>query len=263
MVSGHHDGFTLVELSIVLVIIGLIVGGVLVGKDLIRAAELRSIASEKERFLTAVYSFKTKYNAVPGDFTAAQTIWGAAASCTTAQTTTATCNGDGDGSIERRSPSGSLGNESFLFWKHLANAGLVPGSYTGVKDGSNIAATTVNNAPQGKIAGSLWYIEDWGIQTNVSWAWNGKYLNCFEVGLLVANSDPWGSFLTAAEMSALDAKIDDGKPGSGSLVAARNEPECAVKADGVSPAGPTDGDTAIYKPTSSGYQCFLTFRNIF
>lgn len=110
MPSGHRHGFTLIELSIVivLVIIGLLVGAVLVGKDLIRAAELRSIASDKEIFRTAVYSFTTKYNAVPGDFTAAQTMWGAAASCTTAQTTTATCNGDGDGSIERRNPSGSL-----------------------------------------------------------------------------------------------------------------------------------------------------------
>ena len=59
-------GFTLVELSIVLVIIGLIVGGILTGKDLIRAAELRSVQSDKEKIVTAINTFELKYNCLPG-----------------------------------------------------------------------------------------------------------------------------------------------------------------------------------------------------
>src|SRR3954471_15989161 len=60
-------GFTLIELSIVLVIIGLVVGGVLVGQDLIKAAQIRSAVSKIEKYNTAVHTFRTKYNALPGD----------------------------------------------------------------------------------------------------------------------------------------------------------------------------------------------------
>ena len=57
-------GFTLIELSIVLVIIGLIVGGVLVGQDLIYAAKVRAQATQFERLKTAVYTFQGKYRKV-------------------------------------------------------------------------------------------------------------------------------------------------------------------------------------------------------
>ena len=62
-----RSGFTLVELSIVLVIIGLIAGGVLVGRDLIEAAAIRQQITQVERFKTAVQTFRTKYNGLPGD----------------------------------------------------------------------------------------------------------------------------------------------------------------------------------------------------
>jgi prepilin-type N-terminal cleavage/methylation domain-containing protein len=60
-------GFTLVELSIVLVVVGLAIGGVLVGKDLIRAAEYRKFHSQIESYQLASNTFRVKYNAVPGD----------------------------------------------------------------------------------------------------------------------------------------------------------------------------------------------------
>src|ERR1700679_178462 len=66
--SGKSEqGFTLIELSIVLVIIGLIVGGVLVGQDLIRAAGVRATISQVEKFNTAVNTFRGKYGYLPGD----------------------------------------------------------------------------------------------------------------------------------------------------------------------------------------------------
>ena len=64
-------GFTLVELSIVLVIIGLIIGGVLVGRDLISAAGVRAQVSQIEKFNTAVNTFSGKYGYLPGDISAA------------------------------------------------------------------------------------------------------------------------------------------------------------------------------------------------
>jgi prepilin-type N-terminal cleavage/methylation domain-containing protein len=62
-----RSGFTLIELSIVLVIIGLIAGGVLVGRDLIEAARIRQQITEIEQFKTAVNTFRIKYNGLPGD----------------------------------------------------------------------------------------------------------------------------------------------------------------------------------------------------
>ena len=63
----YKAGFTLIELSIVLVIIGLITGGILVGQDLIKAAETRGQISQIEKFNTAVNTFEGKYGYLPGD----------------------------------------------------------------------------------------------------------------------------------------------------------------------------------------------------
>ena len=62
-----RDGFTLIELSIVLVIVGLLVGGVLVGQDLIRAAKIRSQIGQIEQFTLASQAFRLKYDSKPGD----------------------------------------------------------------------------------------------------------------------------------------------------------------------------------------------------
>lgn len=100
----HHDGFSLVELSIVLVILGLLTGGILAGQSLIRASELRSVSVDLVRTQTAVMSFRDKYMAIPGDMSTATRFWGAAhatpATCrTTSSSSTATCDGDGNGNI--------------------------------------------------------------------------------------------------------------------------------------------------------------------
>lgn len=68
-------GFSLVELSIVLVILGLLTGGILAGQSLIRAAELRSVSTEQSRWVTAANSFRDKYFALPGDFRDATKFW--------------------------------------------------------------------------------------------------------------------------------------------------------------------------------------------
>ena len=72
----NKKAFSLVELSIVLVILGLLVGGILSGQSLIRAAQLRSVTADYTRFVTAVNTFRDKYFALPGDMTNAQSVWG-------------------------------------------------------------------------------------------------------------------------------------------------------------------------------------------
>lgn len=68
-------GFTLLEFSIVLILIGLVVGGVLLGSDLIRASERRAVISEVQNFKTAITTFKGQYRALPGDMNYAKSIW--------------------------------------------------------------------------------------------------------------------------------------------------------------------------------------------
>src|SRR5471030_1667850 len=100
-------GFTLIELSIVLVIIGLIVGGVLVGQDLIRAAEVRATIAQIEKYNTAVNTFRGKYNALPGDMNAST----ATAFGFSPRATAGTAGlGDGNGVIEGLGPNGYIAN---------------------------------------------------------------------------------------------------------------------------------------------------------
>lgn len=134
-----QSGFSLVELSIVLVILGLLTGGILGGQSLIRAAELRSVATDVSKYRSASYAFRDKYFGLPGDFTRATSFWGNATTgtsggeCTApesdAGTGTQTCNGDGNGLIGNASTVGQRNSESFRFWQHLANAGLIEGQY--------------------------------------------------------------------------------------------------------------------------------------
>lgn len=70
--NNRKSGFTLVELSIVLIVIGLVLGGVLAGQHLIRAAELRQMYAQVNEIFLQVNTFKLKYNGLPGDLTVAQ-----------------------------------------------------------------------------------------------------------------------------------------------------------------------------------------------
>ncbi len=143
-----EQAFSLVELSIVLVILGLLTGGILAGQSLIRAAELRAVTTEYQRNLTAIQTFRDKYFAIPGDMRNAQSFWGSAASCpgtasTTAATGVPTCNGDGNGQVGLNPTATS--NEKFRFWQHLANAGLIEGSFNGVGGTDDNASNSLNS----------------------------------------------------------------------------------------------------------------------
>lgn len=122
--TTNQKGFTLVELSIVLVIIGLIVGGVLVGQDLINAARIRAQVSQIEKLDAGTGAFQAKYNGKPGDLLAAKaTAFGLDAGGAT--------NGNGDGRLDGDG-AGNADNTFALevrdFWLHLTNAKLIAGT---------------------------------------------------------------------------------------------------------------------------------------
>lgn len=125
-----QTGFTLIEIAIVLVIIGLLLGGALKGQELITSARVRSLISQQDGVKAAYFGFLDRFRALPGDYTLATiNIAGIAA--------TAVCgngNGDGNGRIE------TTNNENILAWEHLSKSRFINGSYTCAAAESN--ATT-------------------------------------------------------------------------------------------------------------------------
>lgn len=265
----RNQGFTLVELSIVVVVIGLVLGGFLIGKSVIRRAQINSIMTDMQQFKAATAAFYTKYNSLPGDMDDATTYWGSA-SCIAVQTTAETCNGDGDGSVESNwAASPTSGHENFLFWKHLSNAGLIAGNYSGVSDSAdpitNYYAVTSNNAPSGKLKNSLWYAVDFGTQSASSMGmFDNVYNHTFEFGAYEIDGRPINGIVTASEAYALDSKYDDGKPGTGSVLMRPTWQLCAVKAtDTSTQAGTSDYATAIYNTAKNLNICVFEFIDVF
>ncbi len=218
--SKTDSGFTLIEMSIVLVIIGLIIGGVLVGQDLIRAAEIRSVLSDMDKYKTAAYTFQTKYDCLAGDCANATTYFGAEnavpATCqTTASTGTLTCNGNGDGKV---GDTASNFYEVFRFWQQLAIAGLIKGQYTGITGSGGVAHHILGvNAPTAAITGS-------GFSFHYSITVGNTYMPLsasgqkFTIGRQISGTYPTAGLFTPAEAKAFDAKIDDGLPAKGLVV---------------------------------------------
>ena len=228
-VRRSDRAFTLIEMAIVLVIIGLIVGGVLVGRDLIKAAEARATITQIERYNSAVNTFRNKYNALPGDLnqqTASQFGF--------AQRGTAPGEGDGNGIIEGNGAPFGQGGETTMFWVDLTTAN---GLNVNLIDGSFSAATPNSDAPS-TAAASLYLPAAKLGNGNYIYVYSGGYgghngigqgdgVNYFGLSAFVSFGQGacthclWSNpGLTVAQAAAIDKKIDDGMPTTGNVVAA-------------------------------------------
>ncbi len=244
--------FSLIELSIVLVILGLLVGGILAGQSLIRAGELRALGNEYNRYKIATYAFRDKYFGLPGDITNATDIWGkdatssySCASASGAATTPGTCNGNGDGNIGTTNIGGAEGVRA---WQQLSLSGLIEGNYNGL-NGSGLSIGT--NVPASKLPTAGWGFT-YRDPNNAIWGVSATFLQAG--GLTAITNGLYLNILKPEEAWNIDTKFDDGSPEHGRVL------------DGATPcvSPPTAASSlpvgSIYAVNLSATYCYLYFR---
>lgn len=183
-----NRGFTLVEIAIVLVIIGLMLGGVLKGQELITSARVRNLADQSAGIQAAYYGFVDRFRQVPGDWPAPQA----------AQAIPGVANGgNGNGRLDRARTEWT---ESLALWEQLSRAGFIQGPYAGgdAPPGTNTGAAAPRNA------------------------FNGYLLLARNRDYLDTNAQPperlnlvLGRGIPVNILRELDLKVDDGLPQSG------------------------------------------------
>ena len=223
-----QSGFTLIEIAIVLVIIGLLLGGVLKGQELITSARVRNLISQQDGVKAAFFGFQDRFRAFPGDYAGAvNNIANVLAS--------SPCNsgvGNGNGRIE------TTGSEHILAWEHMSKAGFIAGTYTCATTES-LTTTPVNPY--------------------------GIYLRVIYDGVYGSGSSPQrhnvktGAQIPVELISEMDRKIDDGSPNTGGFqfsVFQGNAAAAPTTGSTTSPAC-TDGTGAanVWNTTNGSTNC--------
>lgn len=268
--SRKKSGFSLIELSIVLIIIGLLIAGITGGASLIKSSEMRSVMGEARGYAVAVNSFYTNYGALPGDYNVA--VGNATA-------------GDNDGTIEYYAAATAAGSESAAAWTALRTIGAVDSISTAV----NVIATTAPvfgtassaTAPASKIKSSGW-IFDYRSSSASPYTATGATSTQIESTPYVQNvvilTGTVGTGVTAGANAAppvttaalfaydalsIDAKIDDGNPGSGKIrglnPAAVNVPT-AVSTSAVTNCYTYISSAFAYNTTDAAKSCAITYQ---
>lgn len=253
--SSHNTraGFSFLELSIVIVIIGLLLSAVLIGKDSIRQAKLRRFVSQTEEFSNAIKQFKDKYGDLPGDMWNATAIWGTdpdgCPASVNATPKTETCNGNGNGRVYDY-PAGADAAEVFRAFQQLSNAEMIRGSFTGSKTLAGVAdsVTMDLNVPACDLGGAALWLQYYGLNDNTDplyFPMRGHFLSC---GMLNGSRQVLNPVMSPFEARTMDTKIDDGRPGTGRMTVLKSA--CATS---------TDPDTAIYSNNDTVYACLVFF----
>jgi len=186
----NQNGFTLIEIAIVLVIIGLLLGGVLKGQELINTARVRALSNNIDGITSAWFSFSDRYRAFPGDYSQASV---------NLPNIAAAGDGNGNGLIDSD-------KERAEVWTHLQAAGYITGSYP---DGGTVATKTYdcptttcpdNGFGQGMV------IDRGALQQSAAAA-----------GAAPAHELLSGRAIPSDVLAELDRKIDDGTPSAGAM----------------------------------------------
>jgi prepilin-type N-terminal cleavage/methylation domain-containing protein len=178
-VNSAGRGFTLVEVAIVLVVVGLVLGGVLKGQEMVAQSKIKNVISDFSGISAAYHGYQARYRAMPGDDPNAASRWPGAAS------------GNGNGQLEGKYNSQTDTDESRQWWDHLRRAGFLAGE--GGRQPFNVLAGLV------------------GVQYGDGGSPVGPALGGV-VGLLVCSAN-----LHDKIAIAVDVQIDDGAPGTGAV----------------------------------------------
>jgi prepilin-type N-terminal cleavage/methylation domain-containing protein len=186
--KSQQSGFTLVEIAIVLVIIGLLLGGILKGQELINSAKVKNLANDFRVIPTYIYAYQDKFKALPGDDSTVTThVTGSTAATTPAAS-------QGNGVINGNWNSATNTDESRLFWQHVRLANLAAGPTD---------PTLPEYTPKNAVGGTLGISSATTAQLQIS-GMSGTYQVC-SAGIL-------GKFA-----KQLDIQMDDGNTQTGSL----------------------------------------------
>lgn len=218
--SGAQSAFTIVEMSVVLVIIGLIVGGIVVGRELLTASQIRSELAQLDAFALAARTFKVKYGYLPGDMPAAEAAALGLPNCNGNNCASGTGNApNANGIIDM--PDGSARicqNETKYFFPQLSGALLVAGKFSVPSGSLTIVGTTM---PAMRLDGSSGVLP-------ISHGSRFGDTNYFLLGVQAASTSlEWVSqHSTRAVLSpdmayGLDSKMDDGIPSTGNIRAVK------------------------------------------
>jgi prepilin-type N-terminal cleavage/methylation domain-containing protein len=192
--TGKQQGFTLVEIAIVLVIIGLLLGGILKGQEMITQAKIKNVIADFSGISAAYHGYVDRYKKIPGDDPCAGSTNSAVTvgNCgTTTGRWTGASHGDGNGIVAGTYQSATATDESRLWWDHLRRAGFVSG--------------TGDQQPFNALTGMI------GVQTGNAAATPAAALGGF-TGIIICSAN-----LPDKVAIAADTQMDDGVPNNGNV----------------------------------------------
>lgn len=226
---AHSHGFSLIELSIVVIIIGLMLGSVVVGRHIISAVHLRKTISDLRYIEGAINEFRIKYNCLPGDCRNAVAL-GLGAQ-----------NGNGNNYLE---PIGwNSSQEAYHVFVHLSAAKVIAGDY-GV---------------------GQWYPTSVGTDTSIVYDgfYNWTEPGAYQLGKLTEGTNSLETSITPKEANLLDNKLDDGVPDAGKMRGAGGGSfssfaggDTAIEGD---PGCILTPGVHVYNITSTGADCVIVY----